>query len=423
MREEYYAQAEPKIGKAAVDALRELYDLYDERVYIWYAKLWDPVIGGFYFSESGRDAKGFLPDIESTVQALTFLESSGITQGKSYIEAAPEEMRKALSRFVKSLQDPEDGYFYHPQWGKNIITPRRGRDIGWATSLLEALGEKADYPTALERLSTGNKADSFPEYLLSVEKWREYLRTFDMVTKSYWSGNMLQSQARQIKAAGQEYVDELFKWLAEIQRADNGLWEPQLNYASVNGLMKLSLMYTSLGGFLPNAEAAMNSAIDVSMSDQEIVFCCQFYNPLVTMQNILYNMRKNGSAEKAEALQQIIINRAPEFLRKTKKKVSTCLRPSGVFSYNPTAHSRFSQKAPVGLGLDEGDVNATSICSTGIVRNVCIDLGIPRIPLYCKEDSELFYDIIKNSEQWEKIYEKPEWFDAAIDPAKLTETY
>ncbi len=431
MREEHFAAAEKKIGRAAVCELRELYNIYDEKGYIWRASLWQPEIGGFYFSASGRDAEGFLPDIESTVQTLRFTDSSGLNsaRGKTYAEAVPEKMHSALSRFTKSLLDKEDGYFYHPQWGKGITVARRGRDLNWSLSLLDTFGETTDCPTARDRLSSVKKEDKtlLPDHLTSTEAFREYLNELlsftDPKKKSYWAANLLQSQTPQIRAAGKEYIDLLFETVSERQREDNGLWEEGTNYASVNGLMKFALMFTSFERKLNHAAAAMNSCIDAALSDEKIVFCCQFYNPLITMGGLLQNMRKFGEKEEADRLQGVVIARAAEFIRKTKEKILTCKREDGGFSYNPVPSSKFSQKAPVGLGLDESDVNSSGICSTGCLSGLCESLGIPFIPIYSPEDGELFYELIENAEVYPKIYGKPDWFDDAIDPEKITETY
>ena len=40
----------------------------------WLANLYDSEQGGFYYSASARDYEGFLPDIESTKQAITFFQ-------------------------------------------------------------------------------------------------------------------------------------------------------------------------------------------------------------------------------------------------------------------------------------------------------------------------------------------------------------
>ena len=136
MREKHFLGVEAKFGKDAADAFRILYDLYDERIYLWLANLWDPEIGAFYYSNSARDTDGYLPDIESTCQAIGFLQYSGIYAccGGTLDSDTPEFMKKKILDFVIRLQDP-DGFFYHPQWGKNIVDSRRGRDLNWALQL------------------------------------------------------------------------------------------------------------------------------------------------------------------------------------------------------------------------------------------------------------------------------------------------
>ncbi|MBO5010170.1 MAG: hypothetical protein J6B48_09885 [Clostridia bacterium] len=423
MRSRYYKEIVPIIGKDAAVELERLYDIYDERLYVWMATLWDPKIGGFYFSSSGRDCDAFLPDIESTVQILRFTESSGLISGmgKTYAQAVPGSMRESLLKFAKGLQDPEDGFFYHPQWGKNIITPRRSRDLRWATDMISRFGDKPYYPTPIDKNDDGSSSALLPKYLQDINEWKNYLASFDMKTKSYWSANMISSQAIQIGAAGPEFINTLFQWLADCQRSDNGLWEPQVNYASVNGLMKLSLLYSNLGVCMPNADKAIKSAITVALSNEPIVFCCQFYNPFATMSNVLENMRLHGDEFEAHKLQKIILERAADLIRVTREKVLTCKRADGSFSYNPEPRSRLSQKAPVGLGLDEGDVNASAICSTGVTSNLCKVLGIRRIPIFCDKDAKIFFDIIDNAIQTQKIYVKPDWFDDAINPNKIRE--
>ncbi len=415
-REELFASVKCELGEKTVTALRRLYDVYDEGLYIWYASLYDPEIGGFYFSESGRDTEGFLPDIESTVQGLCCFERVGLlsSRGEDYGKAIDGRLREKLVSFAKGLQDPENGYFYHPQWGRNIVIPRRGRDLSWSTSLLEVFGEKPDYPTPLERTADGNKSAAIPEHLQSLDSFKKYLREFDLVTQSYWSGNMLQSQTIQIKAAGQEFVDEMFDYLESQQREDNGLWEPEVNYASVNGLMKISLMYSSLGRPLKYPLQALESTVKAALSDQEIVFCCQFYNPLTTITGILNNIKKFGSPEKSEVLRREIVASAPALLSATLRKVSLCRKLDGSFSYNPGGKGRLSQKAPVALGINEGDVNATSICTNGVMRSIAGILGLPRLNLFGTEDSKLFFELLESAEQRPKVNPKPDWFDSCL---------
>ena len=143
LREKAFSEAIDQIGEAAVEQLRLLYNDFDERSYIWLAGLWDRDAGAFYYSESARDTHLYKPDIESTVQALRFLNTSGmIRQGEgNYLMRIPASIRQKIIDFAKSLQD-SDGYFYHPQWGKNISVSRRGRDLCWAKNTLAEAGER-----------------------------------------------------------------------------------------------------------------------------------------------------------------------------------------------------------------------------------------------------------------------------------------
>ena len=107
LKEEKFQKFERKYGKALCDALRAWHELYTDEVVEWLAKLYDAKIGGWYYSESARDndtveyrekTYKLLPDVESTNQALCFLESAGMVDDfdASYPKALPEWMKKDI---------------------------------------------------------------------------------------------------------------------------------------------------------------------------------------------------------------------------------------------------------------------------------------------------------------------------------------
>ena len=53
------------LGEEIAGAFRDLYSLYPASLTDWFASLYDPEIGGFYFSCPARDTEGFLPDAEN----------------------------------------------------------------------------------------------------------------------------------------------------------------------------------------------------------------------------------------------------------------------------------------------------------------------------------------------------------------------
>ena len=101
-------------GEKVLDALSDFYSLYTGESVRWIAALWDKESGGFYFSPSAKNTDGYLPDIESTGQALGVLQDLGITPDPLTF---PEPFIKKTLTFLRELQDP-DGFFYQPQWGK-----------------------------------------------------------------------------------------------------------------------------------------------------------------------------------------------------------------------------------------------------------------------------------------------------------------
>ena len=421
-RETCYNKAREVIGDEGVLALKEYMTLYDERIYLWAASLWDTDRGGFYYSTLARDTEGFLPDIESTVQMLRFIYNSGLYEGRGeyYGDSTPDFMKEKLVSFAQSLIDPEDGYVYHPQWGYNIKVSRRGRDLNWTVSMLRQFEVEPKYKTALERLSEQGKCEEkntlLPEHLTSLEKFKEYLVQFEDPENKYciykWSyglGNHLSSQTMQIKAAGEEYANILFEWIERFQREDNGLFEEGVCYKSLNGLMKIVLIYTSFGRPFPNAIKALESTIEVISGDETPRWVACYYNPWITLHNLFNNVRKFGDAKKAEELEAQVQKNAATLIRNTYNKSAVFKKPDGAFSYYPETSIASSQGAPVALvGLPEGDVNATAIASTGTLINMCLALGIEPVSIFCREDGEIFLDLIKNAEPIVKTEPIPE---------------
>ena len=414
MYNERFKDVEEQFGKEIVDAMKYLYSIYDEKMYLWLAGLWEPEIGAFYYSNSARDTEGYLPDIESTMQALTFLETSGIfaaregeVESKIY-----HKMRSSICEYAKGLQDP-DGYFYHPQWGKNITTSRRGRDLGWAMGAITEYGGTPNYPSPIDKKAdTDAPSTLLPEHLQTVENLRKYLSELDLEHNSYWVGNLIQSQARQIKAAGPEFVDEVIKWYYDNQHPENGLWQSELSYGATNGLMKVCLAMSAFDKRIPNPAAAMRSCFEIMLKeggDALTTAITSFYNPWITIKMLFGNMKKFGDTELAEELKAEFLEKAAAMIRSTTDKVLRFKKPDGGFSYGQKYSSRTSQGAPAAVPESpEGDVNGNGLSSTGVIHNVFGALGVPIIPFYTKEDGEFFFELIANSYPSKKINPKPE---------------
>ena len=418
--------SEAILGKEVTSELQRLSDLFDDDVYIWLANLYDPDTGGFYYSNDGRDYDGFLADVESTGQAMSFIGATGLGSVKSLYT---EEMVKKVVAWVQGMQSEEDGYFYHPQWGTDISTSRRGRDMGNAISILSRFGAKPLYPTALDRLSGGassasltlplgfsrvvavsrvssvNTSSAAP-HLKSEDAFIDYLDNLfatitaknekgEVVPNSYSIGHTISSQSSQIKAAG--LADTCIEYLNAMQNQENGLWEEEKNYRTASGLMKISSAYNALGAEFPNADKAVRSAIDIATSERPLSAIVYVYNPLAALSFIFTNLKNYSTDENAMEIKEAAIlemrSRAVELISNTYEKLKKFKKADGSFSYNVSGAPALSQGEAVCFGANEGDVNGTALAN-GTVTGVFTALGVTRPDYYSKEDSEKFFNLV-----------------------------
>ena len=430
-REAAYAKIAEQFGDGVADALRAQYALYDERFYLWLADLYNPGEydengnpkgGGFYYSNSARDTEGYLIDVESTAQTLTFLVSSGMMRGyeNDYMKAIPERMQREMVAFALSLQSPEDGYFYHPQWGTDITPGRLSRDMGNSVATLRRFGYKPYYNTpggALgtlgnpSRLSAADKnaeASIWPERLRTLENWKAYIDSFEeeMATNSYTIGHNVAEQSAQIKNRDAEarkngepsgYVEYVQKFFDRHQNPENGLWDETVSYRSVNGLMKIMAIYNWLELPLNYAERAYASAVEIvklvgaDVNGKLPTGSVDVYNAWCSLTRINENITKFGSAETVAALRANLLRDAEEMIRITTEKTKKFIKEDGSYGYTWSFSPAKSQGAPAAVPETvEGDVNGGTIALTAIVGNMTSALGISGLYIYYPSDFEVF---------------------------------
>ena len=413
-RDVKFAELESVLGAGATEMLRNIYGLYTDDLYIWLANLYDPDTGGFYYSNSARDNEGYLPDIESTVQALHIMDNSDISSGyeNGWVGMLSEDMKSEMLEFALSLQSANDGYFYHPQWGTSIGNSRKGRDHGWARELIDALGAEPLYPYGADRKSAvsatskvmltdelsssdavaaaakviSSKVVATASFDLSSERaFREYLS--GLSDNSYSIGNTINSNVTRIKAAGLWGV--LQEYLIENQY-DNGLWEPEVSYNAVNGCMKLCNV---LGSNFPNADKAIESIISILElpMDDAVETICFVYNPWYALEVVLGAC----SAQEREEYRELLRSRATELFTKTYQKLAVFRKDDGGFSMNPDSSSSTSQGELAAIpGSAESDVNATGIGIALVIDNMLSCMGVTAPDVYCKYDTMYFLDLL-----------------------------
>jgi hypothetical protein len=400
-------------GTKFVEAMQDYYTVFEDKALLWLGGLFDPDIGGFYYSESARDNElihfngkdyPFMPDIESTNQATNFLISNEIFKdGKDF----PEWMVQKMIKFICDRQDPETGFFYHPQWGKELTDTkpsRRGRDLSWSKQMALKFDFKLPYVPADERLAAalcGKDEESvaaIPEYLRSKEKFIEYMDSLDFENKAYWSGNQIAAQAGVIKAAG--LSDVCADYLDAIQK-DTGYWGKSGGWEAVNGFLKISAFYETVGRPIKNAEKVVDVCVEAGNTREVVGSACFQYNVWFSIWNIISSLRKFGGADgnaKADAALVELFNKAPDVIEATKLKALAFKKPQGCFSMAPDQSSGTSQGMPTAVFYtNEGDINANGICSSGTARNIYRALEIEHhwIPIFSPAGREVFLSALK----------------------------
>ncbi len=388
-------------GEEIRRAFTGLYTMYRPELPAWLAGLYDSKIGGFYYSVSARDNEPFLPDIESTKQAINLMVNTGMISSPRDL---PEAMQKKISEFARGMLDENDGYFYHRQWGKNIVDSRRSRDLTWALGIANDFGFTYQYPTATERLAvakiSGKSRKELPAYFASEESFLRYLESFDWENNSYYSGNAIAAQGEEIMTAG--YAQLCAEFLNKYQNPENGFWSKLSDmHTGINGFVKISILYRNAGISIKMPEVAARSVMRCMVSDEIGTTVCHLYNVWGAMDNILTSLRASDEERDRLAADEIygrLLKMAPEAIARAKYKTEGFMKPDGAFSFMRDRSTHRSQEAPVSVeGVLESDVNASVLCTSGLVNNIVRALGCEevKVPLYTRFDYNRFLFSLK----------------------------
>ena len=467
---EYLDKAWTKLGKFLDDeviaALKELSALYTDGAVTWLANLYESYIctcgteecqggemcggGGFYYANTGRDNVGFLPDIDSTYQALTLVSHMGMQRfdfgyGKG---STPEWMKQQIVQFVKMRQNP-NGFFYHPQWTKEQVDAkltRRGRDLDRAVALLSTYGAKPTYDTPIGTNGDGLLWDGTPvgvsgaSYLTSPltkdpvsavskivatsstaiadnlktkEALASYLAGLEEKVKAneanaYSVNNELANQNSQVLAREAQLKEQNADWspcemiidyLNRTQNKETGTWSSQRNYNAVDAMFKAAHVYTAFNQPYPNAKKAALFAVETITSSQATSHICNIYNCWCSIDMLMDNIRKFGDEADAQEVQDTLMSVAADGIRATLKKYLEFRKVDGSFSYYKDKCSAESQGMQLCLATNEGDMNATSLChSVWNTIFACFGLSEYEVPLHTSADYARYIDILeKNS--------------------------
>ena len=400
-------------------ALRRLRAFYDGRAIAeWLARLYDPEIGGFYYSNSARDTEGYLPDLESTEQALSLMASNG-----GYVRAndvLPDAVKARIVRFVQSMQSPEDGVFYHPQWPKGkdkLQNDRWGRDLGSAAALLGRLlpyGER-QYPlyctpSGLKcrchegtnevcfRSDVGGEkpqSPSVPDYS-SREAFWAWLCEYDRnILNNSGRAHNLAALRNEIVAQGYgdvliDFLDQnlrkLFREQIESGALPTGAWQSEYNYHLIWGVWKHLYIYNCEKCRRPFpleiAPYTVRSCIKILLQRIETPHAMNdLFNQWVSIHAVISNIRLHYGEAEAKRLHEIVREHAVELIDATIAKTRDFRNDDGTVVYRSTGLGMTTiYGVPIAEGVREGDVNGVALwCAlyNGVFN--CLGYPIPRI--------------------------------------------
>ena len=411
-----FDEAERIMGHTATEALKKLYDYFGKDFLVWLARLYDPETGCFYYSNSARDNEGFLPDCGSTAQALSIYLYSGMLSryDENYSRAYPKMMFAHCREYLKSLQSPDDGFFYHPQWGKNINSSRRGIDLGQCIEVIRRMGGEPKYPTALERLERATREgnldselyEGFPAYMRSEEALLAVLKGLEINSNSYDAGHWISSQSTLLITAG--LGDVVCDFLDATQNSETGLWENAVTYSSVSAVLKIGSFYNSVPGrMLKHADKIIESCMDAILSSEIPAHIGFAYNPHGTLATAIGSLRRlneesrlRGEPEPYDiaALRRMIYSKFPSMVDATIEKLDMFRLPDGSFSYFRGRCAPISQGTPMALRCHEGEVNSTTCATFYLLPLIFSYLGVPRVPIANPADFEIIREILENAE-------------------------
>jgi hypothetical protein len=257
------------------------------------------------------------------------------------------------------------------------------------------------YKTILDLPKENRESEQtlIPDHLKSEKAFLEYLEGMDIQNKSYHAGNTLIAQVNEIEARG--FLPMLIDYLNSLQRAECGHWHTETNYYAVNGVMKLSGLYKRAGRVIPNSDKTSEAVIEAISSEVPINGIVELWNTWIAIYNIGECLVNGGSEEKllSDKIMKRLRSDAARAIRRSAEKIAPFKKSDHAFSYGKDFSSRISQGAPVAYDrLPEGDVNATVIASSSMVRSIFNALGIYDLmtPLYGREEGKMFLDIIEN---------------------------
>ena len=397
-------------------AVKSFYEgIYDpEKLIRWWAGLYDPDRGGFYYSNSARDHEGYLPDMESTYQILNRTRDF-VPDLKDFLG---EELTQKIVTFYQEKQDQSDGYFYHPQWTKeesraNVM--RYSRDQDWSIFVLDWLGSAPLYPTALDRAAESSESggSTSTDWQPNVQSVTYYVNMqLNTRTCEQWA-NTLETQATTFQATGM--LDAVLDVLDARINPEYGVWVSSYDSASdmyrnlkntpgtespygiFTNAYKVAKMYNIAGRHIPYTDKMVANAIKAICSRDPGARVTYLFNPWATLGNVRQNLVAYGTPAEVAAYDAQIKEHVVEMVDALQTSLALYRCADGSYGYLQSGSNPSVYSTKVSLGVKEGDVNGNNLVVL-CAAHICTAIGLEEmIPIFNEFHAELLYDLLTNA--------------------------
>ena len=353
---------ETSLGDILDSSITRLDEFLSDGVIEFIASLWDPEVGGFYYSQSGRDYRGFLPSDDSTLQVLNFI-SSGAVQGLKgrLSDKLPDDIKRKISDFSEKSNSKEK-------------------------AIKEKLGAlPASAPAAKPKI----KSASHKKYS-SVDELTAYL---DEIMASGDFATKLAAELENVKNSG--LTGEMFDYL------DKSVFTENEGYALAAQIYKIGSVYNDEKREILNARKLLENVLSLIISNDIPESIIEIYNAWAAIRTLLQNAEIRGESEKS-AVYSFVRSMSKSLIDKTLEKLSVFKKDDGGYSYyQGFAPDELSGKR-VALGVPEGDVNATFVVLHGVRGNIFLSLGLTVPPLLPEESFDVLIDMMRSAQPPEK---------------------
>ncbi len=419
--------------------LKGLRHIYNDQYNIveWLANLYDPVSGGFYYSNSARNNEGFAADLGSTSQALGIVEFILMGYGGTLTDYFGEEIAEKFVSFAKNMQD-ENGYFYHPQWPHELIDKnleRRNIDVLNALNILNSFGAVPTYDTlggvkgdggvapvskltlplrnskvmAVSQISGSEENEIYiPPHLRSKTAFENYLSELDINSNVIDACKTLNSEISLYIAIDEILVENnesyrlceiLEKYLARTQR-HTGFWSyaNDIKYGEIEELSGIIKIYNALGVSIPNYNKVIKAVEVVIQSEEQPETINDIASVWMVLDDVVNNVLSYGREVYQDQIKSdvsLLYAKFADLLKITQDKLVPFLRDDGSFSTTPNGSVSEVYGASLAIPeMKEGDMSATLIATKNIYLSVFSVLGIGNVPIFTASDRMMFQKVL-----------------------------